>query len=112
MRVRRSALKDTVTVQTRTGGGSYGDTLSDPVDVPCFVDETRRMVRDAGGQQVVSEATLTLHPRTRVGDTVHNPMDLFSEGSEVLINGRSSEVLAAKETKLRSQVVAIEVVCA
>jgi hypothetical protein len=117
MKVRRSLLKDSVVVQTRTGGGSYGDTISDPVTVPCLIDETRRMVRDSAGQQVISEATLTLHP---LSDTLAedgtaaegNPMDLFTPGSEVEINGRASEVLAAKELKLRSQVFAVEVTCA
>lgn len=117
MKVRRSALKDTVKVQTRSGGGSYGDTLADAVTVRCLVDETRRMVRDSSGQQVVSEATLTLHPLSYAhdaGDNVTgvNPMDVFTQGSEVEINGRSSEVLAAKELKIRSQVFAVEVTCA
>lgn len=112
MKVRRSVLKDTVTVATRTGGGSYGDTLADPVDLLCLIDETRRMVRDGSGQQVVSEATLTLHPRSRVGTSTVDPMEVFTQGSEVKINGRESEVLAAKELKLRGQVYAVEVTCA
>lgn len=111
MKVRRSVLKDAVQVRTRTSGGSYGDVLADAVAVPCLIDETRRMVRDAGGQQVVSEATLTLHPRSRVGATVVNPMDVFTQGSEVDVNGRESEVLAAKELKMRGQVFAVEVTC-
>lgn len=117
MKVRRSLLKDRVTVQTRTAGGSYGDTLAAPVVVPCLLDETRRMVRDASGQQVVSEATLTLHPRS---DTLAedgtaaeaNPMDIFTQGSEVTINDRTSEVLAAKELRVRGSTFAVEVTCA
>lgn len=117
MKVRRSVLQDAVQVRTRTGGGSYGDTLADRVAVPCLIDETRRMVRDGSGQQVVSEATLTLHPRSvatpDAGDpTTVNPMDVFTQGSEIEINGRASEVLAAKELKLRGQVYAVEVTCA
>lgn len=117
MKVRRSILKDSVVVQTRSGGGSYGDTLADPVTVPCLIEETRRMVRDASGQQVVSEATLTLHPHSRVtpeegSPTIANPMDLFTQGSEITINDRTSEVLAAKELKLRGSVFAVEVTCA
>ena len=117
MKVRRSTLKDRVVVRTRTSGGSYGDTLSDPLTVACLIDETRRMVRDSSGQQTVSEATLTLHP---LSDTLaedgtasgRDPMELFTAGSEVEINGRESEVLAAKELKLRSKVFAVEVTCA
>lgn len=117
MKVRRSLLKDRVVVQTRTAGGSYGDTLAAPVTVPCLVDETRRMVRDASGQQVVSEATLTLHPLSDVMAedgtvTDANPMDIFTQGSEVEINGRASEVLAAKELRVRAQTFAVEVTCA
>ena len=117
MKVRRSLLKDREVVQTRTAGGSYGDTLADPVTVPCLVDETRRMVRDASGQQVVSEATLTLHPLSDVMAedgtfTDANPMDIFTQGSEVEINGRASEVLAAKELRVRAKTFAVEVTCA
>ena len=117
MKVRRSLLKDRVVVQTRTAGGSYGDTLADPVTVPCLVDETRRMVRDTSGQQVVSEATLTLHPSSEVipaegAPTKADPMELFTQGSEVEINGRASEVLAAKELRVRANTFAVEVTCA
>ena len=65
MKIRRSFLKDSVVVQTRTSEGSYGDTFADPVTVPCLIDETRRVVRDASGQETVSEAQLQLHPNTR-----------------------------------------------
>lgn len=117
MKIRRSLLKDSVVVQTRTAGGSYGDTLADPVTVPCLLDETRRMVRDSSGQQVVSEATLTLHPKSRVtpeegSPTIANPMDVFTQGSEITINDRTSEVLAAKELRVRNTTFAVEVTCA
>lgn len=117
MKVRRSSLKDTVTVQTRSGGGSYGDTLSPVVTVPCSVDETRRIVRNSAGQEAVSEATLTLHPRTKAkavdnSVTIVDPMTLFTTGSEVMIGTRASEVLAAKENTLRDSVVSVEVTCA
>jgi DNA/RNA endonuclease YhcR with UshA esterase domain len=72
------------------------------------VDETRRLIRDSNGQQVVSESTLVVHP---VMENQVNPMDVFAEGSEVSINGRPSEVLSARELKVRGQVFAVEVNC-
>lgn len=117
MKVRRSVLKDQVTVRPRIGEGSYGDTYADPVAVPCIIDETRRVVRDTTGQQVVSEATLTLHPHTKATAedgtvSLHDPMELFAPESEVLIDERTSRVITAKRLKLRSYVTAVEVTCA
>jgi len=115
MKVRRSLLKDTVNVRTRTGEGSYGDTWATAVDVPCFVDTTRKLVRDGTGQETVSELTLTLHPRTYATAggvrTTVDPMELFSAESEVIVDGRTSRVISTKQAKLRGYVVAVEVTC-
>lgn len=116
MKVRRSLLKDSVVVRTRTGEGSYGDTNADPVTVPCQIDETRRLVRGAGGQETVSEATLILHPRSQAtaGDgtiTTVDPMEVFTAESSVDIQGRVSQVITAKRNRLRGYTVSVEVVC-
>lgn len=48
----------TVTVETYQGVGSLGDVFAAPVTVAAFVEDTRRLVRDKNGEQVVSETTL------------------------------------------------------
>lgn len=117
MKVRRSALKDSVVVRTRTGEGSYGDSFAAAVTVPCLIDETRRLVRDPYGKETVSEATLVLHPRTKAtavdtSVTTVDPMDVFTAESEIVIEGRMSHVITAKRSKLRGYTVAVEVTCA
>lgn len=51
-------LVHTVTVETQTGEGAYGDQYGPPVEASCFVDETRQLVRNSAGAEVVSEATI------------------------------------------------------
>lgn len=118
MKVRRSGLKDTVVVETREGEGAYGPINADPVTVRCNVDETRRLVRDASGDETVSEASLLLHPRSHVVDdegqridTV-DPLQVFTPESPVTVNGRTTRVLTAKTLSVRSSVMAVEVTCA
>lgn len=118
MKIRRSLLKDEVTVATYTGEGAYGPVTADPITVWCNVDETRRLVRDANGDEAVSEATLHLHPQTRTvpaPDTVQvtiDPLAVFTPESPVTIRGRVSRVLAAKPHTVRGRVVMVEVTCA
>lgn len=116
MKVRRSLLKDQVEVTTRTGEGAYGPIFADPVTVWCDVDETRRLVRAAEGDETVSEATLTLHPQTRTvpaegAATVVDPLQVFTPESPVVVRGRQSTVLAAKPHTMRGRTVAVEVTC-
>jgi len=118
MKIRRSTLKDRVTVRTRTGEGSYGDVFAEALDVPCYLDETRRLVRDASGQQAVSEATLTLHPDSRATlraephtPSVVDPLEVFTPESEVDLGGRLSRVITARRITMRGYVVSIEVTC-
>ena len=77
---------DTVTVETYEGSGAYGDTWADEsAPVPCFRDETRRLVRDEHGVEVVSEATV-LAPLTVA--------DQFPPGSRVHMPGRIATVIS------------------
>lgn len=118
MKIRRSLMQQLVIVTTRTGDGAYGPAYDDPRQVECMIDETRRLVRDSAGDETVSEATLTLHPVTRVLDDTHHvvdhvdPLEVFTPESPVTINGRSSRVLSAKANVVRSSVVSVEVTCA
>lgn len=117
MKVRRSLLKDQVTVTTRTGEGAYGPIHAAAQIVLCNIDETRRLVRDAAGDEQVSEATLILHPTTRVlngaGVVVGtvDPLAAFTPESPVTIRDRATRVLAAKPHTLRGRTVAVEVTC-
>lgn len=113
MKIRRSLLKDQVEVATYAGEGAYGPVTADSVTVWCSVDESRRLVRDANGDETTSEATLTLHPRTRTtAGQIVDPLKVFIPESQVTINGRSSRVLAVKPLTVRSSTVAVEVTCA
>ena len=48
-----------VTVEAYRGDGAYGAVYDQAVNVaPCFVDDTRRLVRAADGSQVISESTV------------------------------------------------------
>jgi hypothetical protein len=55
----------TVTVDTYTGEGMFGTQYA-PTSGPvqCFKDDTRKLVRSAGGDQVVSETTLWIMDKT------------------------------------------------
>ena len=76
---------DTVTVETYEGTGAYGDTWADESEpVRCLRDESRRLVRDKHGEEVVSEATI-LAPLAAAA--------LFPPGSRVHLPGRVATVI-------------------
>lgn len=78
----------TVTATPDAAYGSHGPVAGDPVTVPCFLDDTRRLVRSTTGEQVVSETTVfcalehvdTLTPGT--------PVDLGYRTAEVIGQSR------------------------
>ena len=79
-------LRHSVTVETRTGGGGFGDVYAAPVAVQGFLDDKRTLIRDINtGQQVVSSSTFY----TRVDQASR-----FTPGSRVSFNGRSTTVIA------------------
>jgi hypothetical protein len=85
VKIRRSLLKDTVSVQTLTGESSYdGPTYAAAVEVGCSVEYRRRLVRTATGDEVVSEAQLTVHPDDEA---------TFTPESLVTVDGRDSQVI-------------------
>jgi len=49
--------RHTVSVQPYLGTGAYGPQYGPAVNVKCFRDDTRRLVRAANGDEVVSETT-------------------------------------------------------
>jgi len=77
-------LRHTVTVEPLEGEGPFGPAFGDPVEVRCFVDERRQLVRDDEGAEVVSSTT------------VYMPLGTVCPvGSKVTANGRTATVLAA-----------------
>jgi hypothetical protein len=54
----------TVSVEMFLGAGAYGDIYAAPVNVLGFMDGSRKLVRGANGEQVVSESTFYTYPIT------------------------------------------------
>ena len=98
----QDAMGTTVAVETWTGEGAYGPVYADPVDIVCNVDSTRRLVRNANGEEVVSEFTLQAK---RADEATCAPE------SRVTIAGRVSTVLAVSPKQFRGQVVYVKVAC-
>lgn len=52
-----------VTIEPYEGEGAYGPTFGTAVtNVPAFVEDRRRLVRDRNGDEVVSETTVIVKP--------------------------------------------------
>lgn len=76
-----------VTLSTRIGQGARGPVWSAGVTRTVFVEDSRKIVRDQAGEQVVSETTLFDTPAS---------VDLYVAGSKVTVNGRATTVITAK----------------
>lgn len=75
----------TATVETFQGTNGYGeDTYADPVDVPGFLTDVRKLVLNADGEQVTSEAQFFTYP---------DRAPLFLAKSRVTVNGNPSLVI-------------------
>lgn len=75
----------TVSVETHAGGGPMGDVYQPAVTVPCLIDEERKLVRSATGDEVVSNTTLLM-------DKSHYAK--FTPESPVTYRGRRATVIA------------------
>lgn len=111
MKVRRSMLRDLVTVQTVAGAGAYGGTYAGARTVRCNVDERRRLVRSDSGEETVSETTLQLHPQPRDEATgeLLDAAAVFVAGSLVDVRGRTAQVITCAQLTMRGRTVAVEV---
>lgn len=76
--------RHTVEVEAYLGDGAYGPIYAAPVTVRCLIDDTRRLVRNANGDEVTAETTLY------VGDLDAN----IPPESRVTVNGRTTTVLS------------------
>lgn len=79
-------------LQPYTGTGAYGDSWGPEVERPCWIDETRRLVRAADGSEKVAEATLLL-PLDARGQAL--PGSLVKLHTEIEGPYRESQVLTA-----------------
>ncbi|WP_046495114.1 hypothetical protein [Streptomyces odonnellii] len=57
MKLPRIWLQHEITIEPYEGSGAYGDVYGVPVEVRGFLEQTTRLVRDAGGDEVVSSST-------------------------------------------------------
>ena len=84
-RLPRWLLRHRITVEPLTGQGPYGPVYGPPLAVRCFLDAQTRMVRDPGGDEVVSATTAYCPPGTAA-----------APGSRVALpDGRQTVVIAA-----------------
>lgn len=102
MKVRRSMLKNTVTVSPYTGDGAYGPIYGAAVAVKCNIDSTRRLLVNGQGEQVISETTLQVHPYES---------SLFTPEATVTISGNLSRVIAITPYYYRGDVFYVQVAC-
>jgi len=111
MKIRRSLLKDLVTVETYSGEGAYGPIFEASVTVKVNVDQTRRLVRNAAGDEVVSEATLAVPPQPRHETTraLLDAVALFTPETRVTISGRAAKVIGVKPNTMRGRIVYVSV---
>lgn len=68
-----------VKVQTLSGSGAYGDQFAAAVEVPAWIEETRRVVRGADGAETLSEATIRLPLSQRSSFTTGSLVELHTE---------------------------------
>lgn len=98
----RRLLVDTVSVEACSGEGAYGPVYAAAVTVLGKVSTTRQLVRNAAGEEVVSEATVYVHPDDAAP---------FVPGSRVTIATRVSTVIAVSPQGRPGKTVLIKAAC-
>ena len=81
----------TISVQTLTGTGAYGDVFAAPVQLQCMVEE--KLVRSRLGDTVFSETKIYTAPMLSVypssitypGAVLYPSLNLLTEGSQVTL---------------------------
>lgn len=74
----------TVSVETLTGQGGHGPVYAAPVQIPCFIDDSLHLVRNAEGQEVVSSTVV--YADSAVASS-------FAVNSRVTANGKVAHVI-------------------
>jgi hypothetical protein len=96
-------MAQTVAVETFQGETGIGPKFAASSNVTCNVSASRRLVRNAEGEEVTSEFTIHVPAASEASFTPH---------SRVTIGSRVSTVLAVSPKSYRGQVVYVEVACA
>ena len=103
MRVRRSLLKDLVSVETYAGDGAYGPTYAAAVTVACDVQMKRSLARNANGDEYVSLPVLTVHP---------DDVAAFTPETRLTVQGSTATVTSVALMTFRGTTSHAEVYCA
>lgn len=77
-------LRHSVVIEPFEGEGPFGPEYGDQVTEQAFVDDKRRLVRDAAGAEVVSETTVYMRLAADC-----------PTGSRVTVNGRTTYAISA-----------------
>jgi hypothetical protein len=78
-------FNQSIVLETFQGVNSYGDIFAAPVTVTgCYVDDSRKLVRNKDGEQVISETTLYTSTANAA---------LFTPDSRVTVPGASDDNL-------------------
>lgn len=111
MKLRRSLLRDQVTVATYDGEGAYGVSYAAERTMRCNVSAGRKLVRNAAGDETVAEATIVLQPAARdiATDELVDTAAAFAPESRVTVAGRTSQVIGVKPHTERGKTVFVEV---
>ncbi len=103
MAARIATMRNTVVgVRTCSGNSGYGPVLETSTNKTVAVDQTRKLVRDESGEEVVSELTFSVAPADEASFTPH---------SEVTLGTRTCLVIAVSPKDFRGYVVDVEVNC-
>jgi hypothetical protein len=92
----------TVAVETRTGEGAYGPVYAASANKTCYVVPIRRLVRNANGEEEVSEMTIHAAPADETA---------FTPGTRLTVATRISTVITASAKNIRGLVIDVEVSC-
>jgi hypothetical protein len=75
----------TVSVETFTGSGAFGESFAPPVTVTCYADDGNHLTRNKVGEEVVSQ-TIVFAPLQSAPS--------FTVDSRVTVNGRVATVIS------------------
>jgi hypothetical protein len=95
-------FRDSAAVETYSGDSAYGPIYAASVTVLCKVSMMRQLVRNAAGDEVVSEMTLYVFPADEAK---------FTPESRVTFSSRISTVLSVAPQTARGVTVVVKVTC-
>ena len=100
--ISRRLMRDSITFAPFLGEGAYGPVYDDPVILLGKVSMTRQLVRNANGEEVVSEMTVYLHPADAAAITPE---------SRATFDGRAATVLGVSQQARPGETTQAKVTC-